>query len=272
MIVVPLQNFNLCAEQDYVFSCQKYKIRKLIPESDIIDVELFSKQDQFRIRKTFWVIESSEINSHVISEEINLILIAIKVLFRQSIYVKYRICKENVSKCRRLAETLCYTNTESDEQLQYSDLKNIDYGFECLKEMRNISNRTYNALYFLYRGFFSYHWRDSYIFLVCFIESLFSINSSSGGNTKKICSRVARLIDDQKYSEDRINYIYGLRSDLIHGRIVPDPKSERNIDKVSELEELVIRIMDKVLNEKIYLHFISEEMRSEYFKHLTITK
>ena len=271
MIITTLHNFDLVSEKAYVFSCQNYKIRKLIPELDVIDIDLFSKQDLNYIKNTIWVIETNKRNSLNISEEINLILIAIKIFFRKSTYAKYRICKDNILKCRRLTEAQSFTDTESYEPLEYSDLGKIDYGFECLKEMRSISNRTYNALYFLYRGFYSYQWRDSYIFLICVIESLFSKNTA-GGNTNKICKRVSRFIDDINYNEDKIRNIYNLRSDLIHGRITLDDKSENNIKKVSELEDLVIRIVEKILNEKIYLHYQSDENRSKYLGNLATKK
>lgn len=259
--VIPLFNFYLISDRDYTFKCHDYKIRKFQSESDSINSELFSQQDIYDMQSAFWTIEAK--TKRNLTEEINLILISIKIFYKISPYTKYHICKENLDKCKRMTEFQSSTMTESHEPIEYEDLKIIDQGFESLKEMLSISNRTHNALYFLYRGFYSSRWLDSYIFLVCVLEALFSKNSP-GSATKTISKRVAKFLD-YKFTESRIEKMYCLRSDIIHGRIKSDPNPKENIKKLSELEELVIILMRKFLLEEIYLSFNSDESRSEYF-------
>lgn len=103
--------------------------------------------------------------------------------------------------------------------ISFDDLKIIDKGFSNLLKMDSISNRTHNALYFLYLGFFNSHWFAAFIFLMSALEALFS-KEEKGEATKTICSRVSSFLNSKpKCTFKDIDLLYDIRSRMLHGNI-----------------------------------------------------
>ena len=123
---------------------------------------------------------------------------------------------------------------KSYSPITFDDLKIIDKGFSNLLKMDLISNRTHNALYFLYLGFFNFHWFAAFIFLMSALEALFS-KEESGEVTKTICSRVSHFLNSKpKCTYKDVEMLYDIRSRMLHGNIkVSD--SDSNLENLHHL-------------------------------------
>ena len=167
------------------------------------------------------------------------------------LFIKYRLCKEDEALCSILNNTMQYVlREESCPIITSNDLKVINNGYSNLLQMHTISNRTQNALYFLYRGFHSTQMIDSFMFLMSAIESLFSAENR-GSVTKTICSRVSSFLNRKaRCNNQDIHGLYDLRSKIVHGRVVVNDDIKGQLPTLHELEYVVTECMKKMLKKK----------------------
>lgn len=133
----------------------------------------------------------------------------------------------------------------------------------------SVSNRTHNAIYFMYGAYFNTR-HATYLFVLLFtvLEALFS-KEEGGAATKTICKRVSCFLGSQArcgYSD--IERLYNIRSELVHGRRKA-ADSDENLADTHELEFVVTECMKKVLAERIYLKYKDVEEKEKYFEQLT---
>ncbi len=173
-IVMPLFDFDYEDSQEFEFYEGRYALRKFIANDEIPEIAELSELDMDYMRQESWalVAENPDLNKY--KEEINLLLLAFKIYKLARLFIVYRLCKENTNRSRRINETMQSIMPEkSCSPITVNDLKIIDKGFSHLLKMDTISNRTHNALYFLYLGFFNAHWFASFIFLMSALEAFF---------------------------------------------------------------------------------------------------
>jgi hypothetical protein len=206
--------------------------------------------------------------------EIILLLIALRIYAQSSAFIKWRFCIEDPThnaligdygRLRKLSVTSC-------RSIEESGLCSVRDGFVRLLEMNQVSDRTKNALYFIWRGLYSRNHIDIYIFLVCAIEALFS-SEDSEDVTRILIKRTQRFLSGTKgFGGDQIKRIYKIRSDMVHGRIPFTEKNseqaKKNIEKVAKLERLVLTCMEKMLDEKIYLQYKDTDLKEKYLNDL----
>lgn len=130
--------------------------------------------------------------------------------------------------------------------------------------MNVISYRTHNAIYFLYRAFHTTHWVDSFIFLVSFLESLFSKDDKRGA-TRIICTRVNRVINDSKIvTYDQMEKLYNVRSEMVHGKIdLTDNMPKENLEDLKSLENISIAVLEKYIKNNLYESYNTNEQREK---------
>jgi hypothetical protein len=169
---------------------------------------------------------------------------------------------------------MTYIHKLEGKRLTYSneDLSEIDAGFEALVEMDLVSTRCHNALYFLYLGFHTIHWIESFMFLMNSLEALFS-RDKSGGATKTICNRVSSFMDFKpRCGYDDIAHLYDIRSRIVHGNIVANEEPGKNLEELHHLQFVVMECMKKILQEKVYLKFIDKKTRDSYLGTLNVCR
>lgn len=219
-IVMPLFNFDYEDSQEFEFDGGRYALRKFIADDEIPQVAGLSQLDIEYIRQESraLVAENPDLNDYKV--EINLLLLSFKIYKLARLFIKYRLCKENTDLCERINETMhSILPTSSYNPFTVDDLRIIDKGFSNLLKMDSISNRTHNALYFLYLGFFNFHWFASFIFLMSALEAVFS-KEERGEATKTICSRVSSFLNSKpKCTYKDIDFLYDIRSRMLHGNI-----------------------------------------------------
>lgn len=241
-------------------------------EDDIPQIPLFSEQDVRHIKNEApWTLiyESADIEGY--KTKINVLLLAFKIFCKKRYpFIKYRLCRENHAFCRRLNDTITYnySHPRATEKFTADDLDNIKEGFLSLIEMDQVSIRTHNALYFLYRAWHSTQWMDSFILLMCSLESLFS-KDKSGGATATITTRVSSLLGSkERCTKKDIEDLYGLRSRMTHGNIRVSDDPGDNLTKLHHLDFVVVECFKTIAIKKMYKHFSDKASRDKFMSTL----
>ncbi len=268
-IVMPLFDFYYEGSEEFEFDKGRYKLSKFIADNEIPDIEGLSNLDIEYMRQESWALVTENPDLSKYKEEINLLLLAFKIYKLSRLFIVYRLCKDDTNFCSKINETMQTILPEkSFSPITFDDLKIIDKGFSNLLKMDSISNRTHNALYFLYLGFFNSHWFASFIFLMSALEALFS-KEEKGEATKTICSRVSKFLKSKpRCTYNDIDSLYDIRSRMLHGNIKADDTSD-NLEKLHHLEYIVTECMKEISNEDIYLKYSDMKDKENYYNDLT---
>ena len=271
-IVMPLFDFVYEDSQGFEFDGGKYALRRFNPDDEIPNVDLFSKLDVEYMKEECWALVAQDPDTNKYKQEVNILLLSFKIYKLSTLFIKYHLCKEDETICSILNDTMQFVLREkSSIIISRNDLEVINNGFSNLLQMHTISNRTQNALYFLYRGFHSTKMIDRFMFLMSAIESLFS-GENRGGATKTVCSRVSSFLNNKercKYQD--INDLYDLRSKIVHGRVVVKDEIKGQLPTLHELEYIVTECMKKILDENIYPIYENKK-KENYFDELVKRK
>ncbi|OHB73886.1 MAG: hypothetical protein A2Z25_10005 [Planctomycetes bacterium RBG_16_55_9] len=272
-IVMPLFDFHNDSSEEFIFEGGKYALRRFNPDDEIPNTDLFSKLDVKYMKRECWAIVAENPDVEKYKQEVNILLLSFKIYRLAPLFIKYRLCKEDETLCSILYDTMQYVLREKSCPIIVSnDLVVINNGFSNLLQMRTISNRTQNALYFLYRGFHSSKMIDCFMFLMSAVESLFS-GESRGGVTKIICSRVSSFLNNKERCKyQNIEDLYDLRSKIVHGRVTVDDEIKGHLATLHELEYVITECMKKMLDEKIYLIYEDAQKKEIYFSKLVVGK
>lgn len=268
-IVMPLFDFCYESSGDFAFAGGKYSITCFDSEREIPEIELFSRQDVEYMQMESCALVAHDPDLEKYKGEVNLLLLSFRIYRLACVFIKYRLCKEDYCLCTRLNDIMhMVLPKESNRLVSKPDLEIIDRGFAKLLHMESISNRTHNAVYFIYRGLCSEKMLDSFVFLMMAVESLFS-KEDIGGATKTICSRVSAFLDSkERCTYEDINKLYDLRSRMVHGKVVVEDEIKGNLTALYDLQYVVVECMKKILDEEIYAMYGDVDEKEEYFRKL----
>jgi len=274
-IVMPLFNFHYFDNKEFEFGDGTLSLRNFKADDEIPEVPWLSDDDKKYIKKEYWALvydnqESNKDNEKLTyKEKTNILLLTFKIYTSSRLFIKYRLCRENPNFTKITTETMGYNPVnKNDTTISYNDLEVINEGFKKLLKMFAISNRTNNALYFLFKGYLASRYLESFILLMCALESLFS-DEKKRGATKTICSRVSKFLNSKEKCEYKDIYeLYDLPSDMVHGRIVINDEPEQNLKQLHRLEYVVKECMKKMLTDKVYKIYDNVEKKEAYYKKL----
>jgi len=265
-ISMPLFWFEFKGSDIYSFNDTSITITPF-DASSIPDIPLFSEQDIHHISdEVRWTLiyDGHDVSGY--ESKINILLMAFKIFCEKRYpFIKYRLCSENLSYCRRLNDSITYNYSHPREVRPFTknDLDSIQEGFLSLIEMNQISIRTHNALYFLFRAWHNTKWMDAFILMMCSLESLFS-KDKPGGATAAITSRVSSLLDSQaRCSKSDIEELYNLRSRMTHGNLIASDEPGDNLQKLSHLDYVTIECFKTLSNRKLYKHYANKSSRDK---------
>jgi len=269
---MPLFNFNY-EGREFAFS-DAYSLESFDPKKEIPEnINGLSELDISHISLQKWAIVTHHPNEHYRSE-INLLLLSFRIYSLSNAFIKWRFCKEDATHSTCLNDRFRILAVNQKDETTEQDLLKVKDGFLKILEMYEISDRTKNALYFIWRGLSSNKHIDAYIFLVCAIEALFS-NESAKDVTKTLIKRTQKFLSGiDGFGGDQIKKIYKIRSGMIHGRIKHTDKKDsaqrkKNVDNVGKLEALVFTCIRKILDEKIYLIYRDTNEKEKFLNSLT---
>jgi hypothetical protein len=265
---MPLFDFEYEDSQGFGFDGGKYSIQKL-DHHEIPQCNLFSKYDIENMATRYWALVAEDPDVKIYEQDVNILLLSFRIYKSARVFIKYYLCKEDVSLCRRLCDTMRFIlPKESCLLITLDDINIINEGFKNLLCMEAISDRTHNAGYFLYRGLCSDKMIDSFVLLMMAVESLFS-SEKPGGVTKTICSRVSNFLDCRpRCRREDISKLYDLRSKIVHGKLVVGDDIKDQLGTLHELQYVVTQCMKKMLDEEIYRIYGDVQKKERYFNEL----
>ncbi len=252
------------------YSLERFDYKKDVPRN----LAGLSKLDVSHISLEHWALVANNPNESYLSE-INHLLIALRIYAQANAFIKWCFCKEDSDYCRVAYECFRPLTMATSLSVEENCLPTVRDGFLNLLEMYRVSDRTKNAIYFIWRGLCSQIHIDAYIFLVCGIEALFS-NETSDAATITIIKRTQKFLSGIRgFGGDQIKKIYKIRSDMVHGRIPYTDKNSKqakqNIENLAKLESLIFACIKKMLDEKIYLQYKDTHAKESFLNDLLKT-
>lgn len=253
-IYMPLHEFHSSESLGFRFEGTPYSITRF--ESSMIpDIDLFSRQDKFHMEMEHLALCADNPDLTKYREEINLLLLCFKIHNHAKAWIKFRVCREDIDECRVLNETYNPANPDlAPVWLTNQDLLSISQLFGRLIKMRAVSNRTKNAIYFLYCAHTSQRWMEGFSLTMSALEALFS-GEGRTAMTKTICSRTAGyLFGKLQTSYSEVLGLYDLRSEIPHGKISleMDLRPTENVEKLYRIQEITNAIFKDMLITQYY--------------------
>lgn len=264
-IVMPLYEFKCCAIQSFSFSDCDIAIKPFTPDEEI-DFSELSKLDTSHIKSASWAF-IYEGDGPACKPLVNLLLMSFRIfLDHRPPFIKYQLCKAD-NQISKLTQPMTYNYSAETNRIAYENenLLQIDTGFQHLQKMHTTSTRTKNALYFLYRAFHADKWIDSFVLMMCSLESLFSKDTNDRNSTKAITNRVSSLLSSQtRCTKLDIEKLYEIRSKMVHGRLEASDDPGENLKYLEHLEYVTVRCFRELVNNKAYAHYASKAARDRF--------
>lgn len=271
-VVMPLFQFSYKGNEFKFsdnYSLEHFNLVKDIPQDSRAGL---SELDLSYISQQNWALVATNANTYF-KAELNLLLLVFRIYAKSDVFIKWRFCEENSNFSTCINDRFRNLVTVSTVNITEETLNRVKDGFLKIIEMYTISDRTKNALYFIWRGFCADKHMDAYILLVCAIESLFS-GEIAAEVTKTVTKRIQYFLSGTKgFGGNQINKIYKIRSDMVHGRISHTDKEntekrQENLNNLAKLEELVFACIERMLENKIYLKYRNIEEKENFFNNL----
>ncbi len=188
-------------------------------------------------------------------------IISCRLLKRTKVFIRYRIDSSN--QIRKIRDDYRFVTARNvTAAIKQQEFKKIDRLYAGLNKFKNINKRTGNAIYFLGMAYRSGGWLESLIFHVCALETLTSASTRENNITQKFKKRIHNFIG---YNENKLEKIYNIRSELVHGRY--SHKSAKENLKLNRIAEAACRKMfTKILLDPKYLDaFTNDASRMKLF-------
>lgn len=271
-VVMPLLYFVNASDEEFDFG-QGYSLRRFRPGADIpSDCPLLSKKASKELQLWEWALVAQDPDRAAYREDINRLLLSFKIYTLGRLRIKYRLCASDASLCSIIEQQMTYILMEkSPSEVSLSQLGQVKTGFERLQEMdviKAVSNRTHNAIFFMYCAYFSTgHAMSLFQLLFTVLEALFS-KETRGGATRTVCERASAFLGSRSHcTYSDIERLYNIRSELVHGKRNATAGGE-NLADAHELEFVVTECMKKMLDERTYLKYEDLSVKEQYLNQL----
>ena len=202
----------------------------------------------------------------------NTILLSFWVLKPNQIETRYRFGDDN-SFFRQLDRFQFNRVDDNINFFNLGDLQNISTYYNSFCRINRHNKRLYIAKLNTFRGCLSYHWVVAFILYSSALEAI--LNYKRGyGLTKRLAKAYACLLANQKRERDALykNFamLYGIRSDIMHGKHRKWAKAQGNLKKLSELAILLRQLWQKILSDKDLESTLDKDnsARETFFKRL----
>jgi hypothetical protein len=177
------------------------------------NVANLSKKDKLHIKEAKYCLS---INQDIVSpgEASVLFMLSCRLLKRTKLFIRYHINHNN--EVLQITDRYPYvTAWNATTQIRNEEFKKIKKIYLSLQNFQSLNRRAINATYFLLMAYRSRSWLESLIFHVCALETLTSGKKRESKITKKFVDRVHNFTGSNK---QRLEKIYNIRSELVHGR------------------------------------------------------
>ncbi|MEK6563493.1 MAG: hypothetical protein AABZ65_00485 [Candidatus Omnitrophota bacterium] len=204
-----------------------------------------------------------QVNEKIVSPEKASIvfIISCRLLKRTKVFIRYRV--DSSSEVRKIRDDYPFvTSRNVTTEIKGQEFKKIAKLYLGLNEFKDINKRTGNAAYFLGMAYRSRGWLESLIFHVCALETLTLASNRESSITQKFKERIHNFIG---YDKDKLEKIYNIRSELVHGRYSYS-SAKQNLRLFRIAEDVSRRMFKKILlNPKHLKAFINDSSRMKLF-------
>jgi hypothetical protein len=260
--------------ENYIFEQKSFVLKSFNLDLDYPDddQEFYSTFEKAQMKECKWCISVQEnlYDRFENSRYLSLLLMAFRIHFNTNCFVKYKICTIHPEKEIKLHNQFLKTPTIEPvkEIFRIQDMKVVDNDFNNLLTLFNTSYRTRHALEFLYLGFTEYYALASFILYMTSLES-FYLPYTWVPIKQTLKSRVNKLINDETIvTEDIIDELYSLRSDIAHGKIETDLNMIEFLPRVSQLQFILLSTIRIIFENNWIEKFATEELKEELFNSL----
>ena len=235
--------------------------------------EIFSKNDVYDIALNHWAFQfkSTQKQLYKIVKKLNLFLLICRIDSNSSIGIKYVICRNAPHLSDRFSEfwkPALIGSKSGVEHFNTTLLKKLLIRYNRLLDFNSLSTRTAHALNFLLLAYTSYYWMESFILFITSLETLVS-PSSENQITSKILKRTVKLINNVEIcSKTKLEKLYELRSNIIHGRILVDLNFKEYLDNIQKLQIIVLTAFKTILNKNFKTIYLDEESKENFYTNL----
>jgi len=252
-------------------------LKRFICSNDIskIDARSFSEDDIERIFRTGWGLYFScqENQLKKYKEVISLLFLTIRIFFKKHTGSQYFLCQTNTFLSQKyneewkyaIAEKQIVPREELNDYFTQSDIEELITAFNKFKQLWRISNRVRHSIQFLFLGYTTYYWMTSFVSLVTSLETLVS-PEKIGDISPYVKKRTVAFIKDSKVcSNSRMDKLYGLRSDIVHGRILVELDFGKEIERLKQLQMIILTFFKKLLEQDFASIYKDEESKEAFF-------
>lgn len=185
------------------------------------------------------------------SEILNTLTLSFWVLSPSQVHLRYKFGDDN--SFSRMLDRFQFINVDKNKmEFDDKDLKNISRYYKILIRILRKNKRLNTAVHATYLGAISYSWKAAFVLFSAAFEALLTY-SSRGGITKRLSKSYACLVEKTKRERDKsyrkFNKLYGVRSDIMHGRIPNSRRKNRNLKELYEYSHLLRKLWKVILND-----------------------
>lgn len=219
-----------------------------------------SQEDGFHLLDTQLCLQIDEDVTHPEKASIAFI-ICCRLLKRTKVFIRYRVDSSN--EIRKIRDDYPFvTARNATPTIKQQEFKRIAKLYSALDKFKIMNKRNANAVYFLGMAYRSRGWLESLIFHVCALETLTSAPNREYNITETFKNRIHNFIG---YDKNKLETIYNIRSELVHGR--HSHKSGKENLKLNRIGEAACRNMfTKILLNPDYLNaFTNDTSRMKLF-------
>lgn len=278
--IVPIRKLEIYSvpkEFEFIFDKDlMLRLKHFSYEDDMekVDADKYSIFDKCQLKTEYsWGLRfdcnQTKLNTYI--ENISLLMLAFRIFDEADCSFEYILnvsntheSIRNLDKWKRSINTIEHIST-----FNVDTLNKIQEGYMKLIRFRSVSARTRHSIQFLYLGYISYYWMQAFVLLMTSLETLVSPDIKSDKITSIIINRLIKIIPDKSIcSKKKLNKIYELRSDIIHGKIISDLQLVDEMPHIIRLQKVVLSVFNNILNKNFstiygdktkFENFFSEE-------------
>lgn len=183
-------------------------------------------------------------------------IISARLIKRSKVFIRYRVNHSN--ELIKIRDDYPHViSSETTPMITPSEFQQLCDLFSALNFFTKINTRTSNAVYFLSMACRSRKWTESLLFRVCVLETLISGSERESCVTKKFIDRIHNFIG---YDKEKLELIYNIRSDLVHGRYRWE-SGKKNLYLNRIAEEACRKVFCKILLETNYTELFKDDKK-----------
>ncbi|MBC2734162.1 MAG: hypothetical protein HF981_07380 [Desulfobacteraceae bacterium] len=277
-VLTPLSEFRCDLEQfDINDFCSVVRCREKpeLPES--LNHNLSEYDHEILSDTPYWLHFHHNENEQIsAAEKVNLFLLSLWVVKPTKTHAKFRF---GISEDRkyggisRYLDRFLWIRGNTHDEVSKEDLERLSSLIRNMVSIVTNHQRLHNALHLTHQACMAFKWQPAFICFSSAMEAILTY-SKKHGITQRIAETYALLTKaegkDKEKAVSEVKRLYGIRSDIVHGRAAYMNDADRNIEELTNLTNVIRRLWDIVLSSDDILTELekSDRERAAWFNSL----